>query len=94
MLDEQMEGCALSKSDYLCCWKKNVYFPSPLFGIFDFFVFFNFLKSLKKNKRMLRYKGGTSVTTRKLVPITWNILMPKERRHVQDKDTRGKFLHG
>jgi hypothetical protein len=33
----------------------------PIFGIFDIFVFFKFLTSLKKNKRMLRYKGGTSV---------------------------------
>jgi hypothetical protein len=31
---------------------------------------------------------------RKLVPSAWNILMLKARRHVQDKDTRGKFLHG
>jgi hypothetical protein len=29
-----------------------------------------------------------------LVPSAWNILMLRERRHVQDKDTRGKFLHG
>ena len=32
--------------------------------------------------------------TRKLVPRAWNILILRERRHVQDKDTRGKFLHG
>jgi hypothetical protein len=61
MLDEQMEGCAFSKGNSLCYRKKNTYFLSPLFGIFDFFIFFNFSKSLKKNKRMLRYKGGTSV---------------------------------
>ena len=30
----------------------------------------------------------------KLVPSAWNILMLKEMRHVKDKDTRGKFLHG
>jgi hypothetical protein len=30
----------------------------------------------------------------KLVPSTWNILMLKARRHVQDNDTRGKFLRG
>jgi hypothetical protein len=31
---------------------------------------------------------------RKLVPSTWNIQMHRARRHVQDKDTWGKFLHG
>jgi hypothetical protein len=31
---------------------------------------------------------------RKLVPSAWNIMMLKERRHVKDKDTRGKFLSG
>ena len=30
----------------------------------------------------------------KLVPSAWNILMLKARRHVQDKDTRGKFIYG
>jgi hypothetical protein len=44
--------------------KKNTYFLSPLFGIFDFFFFFNFFKSLKKNKRILRYKGGMSVANK------------------------------
>jgi hypothetical protein len=29
-----------------------------------------------------------------LVPSTRNILMLRERRHVQEKDTWGKFLHG
>jgi hypothetical protein len=29
-----------------------------------------------------------------LVPSTRNILMLRERRHVQEKETRGKFLHG
>ena len=50
--------------------------------------------SLKNNKRMLCYKGGTSVKTSKSVPSAWNILMLRERRHVKDKDTWGKFLHG
>jgi hypothetical protein len=31
---------------------------------------------------------------RKIVPRAWNILILKARRHVQDKDTQGKFLHG
>jgi hypothetical protein len=29
-----------------------------------------------------------------LVPSTRNILMLRARRHVQKKDSRGKFLHG
>jgi hypothetical protein len=52
-----------------------------------------FLKSLKKNKRMLHYKGGTSVTSI-LVPSARNKLILITRRHVQEKDIRGKFLHG
>jgi hypothetical protein len=46
---------------------------------------------LKKNKIILHYKGGTSV---KLVPSAWNTLILGPRRHVHDKDTWGKFLHG
>jgi hypothetical protein len=73
--------------------EKKIYFPSSFWGVFDLLSFSIFLKSLKKNKRMLRYKGGTSVT-RILVPSTRNILMLRARRHVQERDTRGKFLHG
>jgi hypothetical protein len=51
-----------------------------------FFVFFNILKRLKKNKRMLCYKGGTSVASI-IVPGARNKLMLIERRHVQEKDT-------
>ena len=40
--------------------KENVYFVPSFWNIF-FFVFFKILMRLKKNKRMLRYKGGTSV---------------------------------
>jgi hypothetical protein len=69
--------------------KKNIYFPSPLFGFFYFFVLFNFLNSLKKNKRMLHYKQGTSVTSI-LFPSARNTLMLRARRHVQEKDTQGK----
>jgi hypothetical protein len=29
----------LSKGNYLVAEKNNVYFPSPLFGFFDFFYF-------------------------------------------------------
>jgi hypothetical protein len=94
MLEKQTEGCALSKGDSLCYRKKNVYFPSPLFGIFDFFCLFQFFKCLKKNKRMLCHKGGTSVAKRKLALSAWNTLILMARRHVQDKDTQGKFFHG
>jgi hypothetical protein len=41
---------------------KKILFPSSFWGIFDFFVFFLFfLNILKKNKRILRYSGGTSI---------------------------------
>ena len=39
---------------------KEILFPSSFWGIFDFFVFFNNFG--KKNKGMLRYNGGTTVT--------------------------------
>ena len=39
---------------------KKILFPSSFWGIFDFFVFFNDFG--KKNKRMLCYKRGSSVT--------------------------------
>jgi hypothetical protein len=81
MLDEQMKGCDFSKGDFLCCRKNNTYFPSPLFGIFDFFVFFNFLKSLKKNKIMIHYKGGMSVTSKH------TISKRKEHTNSQSKET-------
>jgi hypothetical protein len=51
------------------------------------------LESLKKNKRMLRYKGGTSVTNI-LFPSARNTLMLKARRHVQEKDTRENSYMG
>jgi hypothetical protein len=37
---------------------KKILFPSSFWGIFDFFVLFEYLK---KNKRILRYKGGTRI---------------------------------
>jgi hypothetical protein len=39
---------------------KKILFPSSFWCIFDFFVFFNDFG--KKNKGILRYNGGTSVT--------------------------------
>jgi hypothetical protein len=43
---------------------KKILFPSSFWGIFDFFFFkFVFFNDFgKKNKRMLCYNGGTSVT--------------------------------
>jgi hypothetical protein len=61
MLGEQMEGCALSKGDYLAADKREcISRPLSLEYLF-FFVFFKFLTRLKNNKRLLHYKGGTSV---------------------------------
>jgi hypothetical protein len=48
---------------------------------------------VKKNKRMLRYKGETSVT-KILVPSARNTLMLKARGHMQKKDTREKSSMG
>jgi hypothetical protein len=64
---------------------KKILFPSSFWGIFDFFVFFNNFG--KKNKRMLRYNGGTSVT---------NILSSSARNKtdVQNNDTREKSSGG
>jgi hypothetical protein len=71
-----------------CASIKRKYFSHPLFGVYLIFLSFSIiLESLKKNKRMLCYKGGTSVTSI-LVPSARNTLMLKERRHVQEKDTR------
>jgi hypothetical protein len=36
---------------------KKILFPSSFWGIFDFFLFFLYIK----NKRILRYKGGTRI---------------------------------
>jgi hypothetical protein len=77
-----------------CATKKEYIFPVLFLGYFFFFLSFSiFLKSLKKNKRTLRYKGGMSFSSI-LVPSARNTLMLKARRHVQEKDTQGKFLHG
>jgi hypothetical protein len=73
---------------------KRKYFSLPLFGVYLIFLSFSIiLESLKKNKRMLRYKGGTSVTDI-LVPSARNILVLRERRHMQEKDTREKSSMG
>jgi hypothetical protein len=67
---------------------KRKYFSHPLFGVYLIFLSFSIiLEILKKNKGMLRYKGGTSVTSI-LFPSARNTLMIRSRRHVQGKDTR------
>jgi hypothetical protein len=71
---------------------KKILSPSSFWGIFDFFfVFFNNFG--KKNKRMLRYKGESSVTNI-LVSSVWNTWMFREKRHMQEKDTREKSSRG
>jgi hypothetical protein len=73
---------------------KRKYFSLPLFGVYLIFLSFSIiLESLKKNKRMLRYKGGTSVTDI-LVPSARNTLMLRARRHMQEKDTQEKSSMG
>jgi hypothetical protein len=76
-LDEQMEGCALSKGDSLCFHKRK-YFSLPLFGVYLIFFVFLFLK---KNERMLRYKGGLSFADI-LVPSERNTWMLREKGHL------------
>jgi hypothetical protein len=71
-----------------CAAIKRKYFSHPLFGVYLIFLSFSIiLEILKKNKRMLCYKGGTSVTSI-LVPSARNTLMLRARRHVQGKDTQ------
>jgi hypothetical protein len=67
---------------------KRKYFSLPLFAVYLIFLSFSIiLKSLKKNERMLRYKGGMSVTDI-LVPSERNILILRARGHMLEKDTR------
>jgi len=73
---------------------KRKYFSLPLFGVYLIFLSFSIiLESLKKNKRMLRYKGGTSVADIR-VPSARNTLMLIARGHMQEKDTREKTSMG
>jgi hypothetical protein len=73
--------------------KKKILFPSSFWGIFDFFSFSIILESLKKNKRMLHYKGGTSVTDI-LVPSARNTLILREKGTYAGNRHSGKILHG
>jgi hypothetical protein len=73
---------------------KRKYFSLPLFGVYLIFLSFSIiLERLKKNKRMIHYKGGTSVTDI-LVPSARNALMVKERGHMSKKGHSGKIPHG
>jgi hypothetical protein len=80
--------------------KKKILFPSSFWGIFFFFLSVSIiLESLKKNKRMLRYKGGTSVTNILVLGVRTRLMFrartfrkiplgPKVSRH------KGKVLQG
>jgi hypothetical protein len=87
MLEKQTKGCAFSKGNSLC-YQKRIDISRPLFlGFFNFFVFFNFLKRLKKNKRILHYKGGTSVASKHTSSNR------KEHTNSQSKETCGGKGH-
>ena len=74
--------------------KKKKYFSLPLFGVYLIFLSFPIIfEILKKNKRMIRYKGGTDVIDI-LVPSARNTLMLRERGHMQEKDTQEKSSMG
>jgi hypothetical protein len=61
---------------------KRKYFSLPLFGVYLIFLFFSIiLEILKKNKRMLHYKGGMTVTGI-LVPSERITLMLRARGHM------------
>jgi hypothetical protein len=73
---------------------KRKYFSLPLFGVYLIFLSFSIiLGSLKKNKRMLHYKGGSSVIDI-LVPSARNTLILRARGHMQEKDTQEKSSMG
>jgi hypothetical protein len=74
---------------------KRKYFSLPLFGVYlIFFLSFSIiLEILKKNKRMLHYKGGSSVANI-LVPSARNTWMLRAKGHMQEKDTQEKSSRG
>jgi hypothetical protein len=66
----------------LCAAKRRLHFFHPLFlGYLFFFFFYIFLKILKKNKIILRYKGGMSVTSKHTSSRC------KEHTNAQSKET-------
>jgi hypothetical protein len=86
MLDNKRKDVLCPRATH-CAAIKIKYFSCPLFGVYLIILSFSIiLDSLKRNKRMLHYKGGMSATSI-LVPSARNILMLRERRHVQGKDT-------
>jgi hypothetical protein len=73
---------------------KRKYFSLPLFGVYFIFLSFSIiLESLKKNKRMIRYKGGSSVIDI-LVPSARNTWMLRAKGHMQENDTQEKSSMG
>ena len=59
-MNEQKDVLCSRVTHYASIKRKHI--SRLLFGVFFIFLSFSiFLKSLKKNKRMLCYKGGTSV---------------------------------
>jgi hypothetical protein len=73
---------------------KRKYFSLPLFGVYLIFLSFPImLESLKKNKRILRYKGGSSVANIS-VPSARNTWMLRAKGHMQEKGHLGKILQG
>jgi hypothetical protein len=74
--------------------KKRKYFFLPLFGVYLIFLSFSIIvEILKKNKRILHYKGGSSVIDI-LFPSARNTWMLKEKGHMQEEDTREKSSVG
>jgi hypothetical protein len=50
---------------------KKILFPSSFWGIFDFFVLF---LVVEKNKRILRYKGGTRIANIQVQGMTTRLM--------------------
>jgi hypothetical protein len=73
---------------------KRKYFSLPLFGVYLIFLSFSImLEKLKKNKRILHYKGGSSVANIS-VPSAQNTWMFRAKVHMQEKDTWEKSSRG
>jgi hypothetical protein len=51
---------------------KKILFPSSFWGIFDFF--FLFFGIFEKNKRILRYKGGTRIANIQVQGMTTRLM--------------------
>jgi hypothetical protein len=71
---------------------KREYISCPLFleDLISFF-FFKILTSLKRNKRILCYKGGMSVSDKKTSSKRMKHIDASARRHVQEKYIRENY---